>query len=98
MDSLDSNITNFPLGLKSFLNHSQVYLTILLLRLRWFQVGVDMCRRQMLLGQVSYVMVSWTDCGQLQVVQVLCLIVFYASLAVFSYIYPHAGVHMHAYR
>lgn len=98
MDSLDSNITNFPLGLKSFLNHSQVYLTILLLRLRWFQVGVDMCRRQMLLGQVSYVMVSWTDCGQLQVVQVLCLIVFYLSLAVFSYIYPHAGVHMDAYR
>lgn len=35
MDSLDSNITNFPLGLKSFLNHSQVHLTILLLRLRW---------------------------------------------------------------
>lgn len=35
MNTLDSNITNFPLGLKSFLNRSRVYLTILLLSLGW---------------------------------------------------------------
>lgn len=34
MDSPGSNITDFALGLKSFLNHSQVYLTIPLLSLR----------------------------------------------------------------
>lgn len=57
-----------------------------------------MCRRQMFLGRVSYVKGSWSDCGQAQVVQVLCLVAFCVSVTVFSHIFPCSGLHMHGNR
>lgn len=94
-DSLDSDISNFLLGLKSFLNHSQANLTFC----SWargeaiFQVGVDMCRRQMFLGQVSCVLGVFSDCVKAQVEQLL----LWVSHCIFTHLFPGLKVHVHSF-